>query len=240
MREQLDASVHTNTNNPHAHIGFNSVNLDCDGKYNDFKRSAIALRRVSDLICLEHGLSVIEKPGLSKGYNRAEHLGADKPPGVREQLRHLIDSVLPGCRSIDDFLNALVAKGVEIKRGKQLSFKLPGGKRFSRQDTLGGDYSCDAILERISGRRAAVPKESSDSQVSIATSNKPNLLIDIQSKLQEGKGGGYERWARIFNLQHAAKTLLFLQDNKLDDYGLLVEAAAEASARFNSLSLGNR
>lgn len=49
-RHQFIVAAHTNTNNPHAHIIFNSVNLDCTHKFVDFKRSAIALRRVSDRV----------------------------------------------------------------------------------------------------------------------------------------------------------------------------------------------
>ena len=60
-RHQFIVAAHTNTNNPHAHIIFNSVNLDYTRKFEDFRRSAIALRRVSDRICLEYGLSVIVK-----------------------------------------------------------------------------------------------------------------------------------------------------------------------------------
>jgi hypothetical protein len=87
-RHQFIVAAHTNTNSPHAHIVFNSVNPDCDRKFEDFKHSAIALRRVSDRVYLEHGLSVIEKPGLSKGYNRAEYLGENKAPA---KLNLLID-----------------------------------------------------------------------------------------------------------------------------------------------------
>jgi hypothetical protein len=244
-RHQFIVAAHTNTNSPHAHITFNSVNLDCTGKYHDFKRSAIALRRVSDMICLEHGLSVIEKPGLSKGYNRAEYLGQRdtapnvrsagtgdyvKPLSVRGQLRDVIDSALPACKDFDAFLAALVERGVEIKRGKQLAFRMPGGKRFSRQDTLGDDYSYEAILKRIYGKRQI--------QISTrpATARHPNLLIDIQEKMQQGYGAGFKQWATIQNIKDMAKTLIYLQENKLDDYDLLTETAAEASARFNDLS----
>jgi hypothetical protein len=100
-RHQFIVAAHTNTNNPHAHIVFNSVNLDCDHKFEDFKRSAIALRKVSDRVCLEHGLSVIENPGLSKGYNRAEYLGQNKPPTVRDQLRAAMDAALSGCKVME-------------------------------------------------------------------------------------------------------------------------------------------
>ena len=59
-RHQFIVAAHTNTKNPHCHIIYNAVNLDSDGKYQDFKCSAIALRRLSDQICLENGLSIVE------------------------------------------------------------------------------------------------------------------------------------------------------------------------------------
>jgi len=229
---QFIAAAHTNTNNPHVHIIYNSVNLDCGGKFQDFKRSAIALRKVSDRVCLEHGLSIIENPGLSKGYNRAEYLGESKPPTVRDQLRDLIDSVIPSCKDFNAFFAALQARGVAVKRGKQLSFKLPDGKRYVRQDTLGDDYSPDAILERISGKRIVPPK-----QKPIAPqSPKPNLLIDIQAKIQQGYGGGFVHWARIVNLKEAAKTLIFLQERGLADYDLLTRKIDAASGSYSGAS----
>jgi cell fate (sporulation/competence/biofilm development) regulator YlbF (YheA/YmcA/DUF963 family) len=58
------------------------------------------------------------------------------------------------------------------------------------------------------------------------------LLIDIQSEIQQGKGGGYEHWARIFNVKEGAKTLLFLKDNGVDSYEELVEKSAVATSEF--------
>lgn len=232
-KHQFIVAAHTNTNNPHTHIIFNSVNLDCTDKFQDFKRSAIALRRVSDQICLEHGLSIIEKPGLSKGYNRHEYLGGVKAPSARDKLREAIDSVLPACKSFDEFLAALEAAGAEIKRGKQLSFRLPGGKKFSRQDTLGDDYSVDAIIERISGKRIVAPKQKVTTP---DTSKKFNLLIDIQSKIQQAHSPGFEYFAKIYNLKEAAKTLIFLQEHKLTDYDTLSEKTADAKKHFNESS----
>lgn len=42
-----------------------------------------------------------------------------------------------------------------------------------------------------------------------------NLLVDIQAKLQAGKGAGYERWAKVFNLKQMAQTLNYLSENNL-------------------------
>ena len=53
-------ATHTDQKHIHNHIIFNSTTLDCTRKFRDFYFSGIALRRISDLICLEHGLSVIK------------------------------------------------------------------------------------------------------------------------------------------------------------------------------------
>ena len=229
---QFIVAAHTNTKNPHTHIIFNSVNLDCTHKFEDFRRSAIALRRVSDQICLERGLSVIEKPGLSKGYNRAEYLGKNKPQTTRDRLRDMIDATLSGCKDYDSFLAALRASGVEIKSGKHLAFRMPDAKRFTRQDTLGEDYSANAILERINGKRIFVPRTKTN--VTVTVPPKQNLLIDIQDRMQQGYGEGYRRWATTFNLKEAAKTLIFLQEHGISDYTLLEDRTATATKAFNS------
>ncbi len=184
-------------------------------------------------------LSVIEKPGLSKGYNRAEYLGESRAPTVRDRLRGLMDDALAGCKDYDSYLATLQTAGVEMKRGKQLAFKLPGGKKFVRQDTLGEDYSPQAIRERIAGTRgvAVKPKPTESAATAVVTA-KPNLLIDIQEKMQQGYGEGYRRWVTTFNLKESAKTLLYLQERGLDDYGLLTERASAATARFSDLSGG--
>jgi len=153
-------ATHVNTNNPHVHIVFNSVNLGCDRKYKDFLHSYKTLRRVSDQICLEHGLSVIEKPSLSKGYNREEYLSAKdndssfvKPPSVRDQLRDMIDAQLVIGKSFEDFLADMNKAGCEVKRGKHLAFKIPEGQRFIRCKSLGDDYEDSALVERLLGTR---------------------------------------------------------------------------------------
>ena len=62
---------------------------------------------------------------------------------------------------------------------------------------------------------------------------KPNLLIDIQSKLQQGKGAGYEVWARRFNIKEMSKTLMFLKENGIDSYDELVKKSAAVSSEYN-------
>ena len=158
-------------------------------------------------------------------------VGGDKPPTVRGQLEQIIDAALgQGCKDFDGFLAAMKVAGVEIKRGKHLAFKIPNGKRFVHCNSLGADYSETAIMERISGKRIVAPRTKA------AVNSKPNLLIDIQAKMAEGKGKGYERWAKTFNLKEMAKTLIYLQEDELTDLGELEKACDAAVQKFNDLS----
>jgi hypothetical protein len=96
---------------------------------------------------------------------------------------------------------------------------------------LGEDYTEDAIRQSIGGGRVR-----SVSSRSKAPAKKVDLLIDIQAKLQAGKGSGYERWAKVFNLKQAAQTLNYLPENGLLEYAQLEEKATASTARFNRLS----
>ena len=63
-----------------------------------------------------------------------------------------------------------------------------------------------------------------------------NLLVDIQAKLAAGKGKGYERWAKVFNLKEASKTINFLTENGVETYEDLAERAEEYGKKFDTLS----
>ena len=64
----------------------------------------------------------------------------------------------------------------------------------------------------------------------------PQMLIDIQTKMQQARSPEYERWAKKFNLKEMARTMVFLQEKGLMDYAVLTKTCAEASAKYNDLS----
>lgn len=225
--------THVDKAHVHSHIIFNSTSLDCSRKFRNFWRSSFAVRRLSDLLCLENGLSVIENPKPSRG-SYGTWLGDTKPPTVRARLEQLIDGVLDtGPKDFDSFLAAMKGLGAQVKRGKHLAFQIPGGKRFMRCDSLGADYTEASICERLAGVRPAPAKQRAATP---AAPQKPNLLIDIQAKLQQAHSPGFERWAKLFNLKEMAKTLLYLQENGLENYDALAQASDAAGARFDGLT----
>lgn len=231
-QHQFVVATHVDKEHVHTHIEFNSTNLDCDGKFENVWNSAFILRQLNDEICKAHGLSVIENPNESAKQQK-EMAAAKYGTSFKERLRQTIDRVMLDCQNFEDFLAKMRAEGYEIKEGKQLSFREPGQERFTRSNRLGSDYTKEALQERCGtqrGRSAAVKKPHSHA------GRKINLLIDIQAKLDAGKGVGFERWAKVFNIKEAAKTLNFLIDNGLTDYDELAARTEQAGTRFDEIS----
>ena len=120
------------------------------------------------------------------------------------------------------------------RRGKAIRLKAPGWKNAARMDDkLGDGYSEAEIRAVLAGEKQHTPRKKQDIQ---ADSPEVNLLVDIQVKLQAGKGAGYVRWAKVFNLKQMAQTVNFLTEHNLLDYGELAEKAAAATAHHNELS----
>ena len=223
--------THTDKAHIHNHIIWNSTALDCKSKFRDFLGSGKAVARLSDMICLEHQLSVIENPRLgSNGY----HQWLDKQPDQqshRDRLRQDIDRVLTQKPvDFDAFLRLMEQLGYTIKLGANVTFSHPDFERNIRLRSLGADYSVDRIRSVIAGNVEHTPKAQK-----ITRTPKPNLLIDIQKKLSEGKGSGYKQWATVFNLKQMAKTLLYLQEHDLADYDQLVAQTDQTSKQIGVL-----
>ena len=231
-RHAFIVCTHVDKSHIHSHIIFNSTSLDCTRKFRNFWGSSFAVRRISDTLCLENGVSVIENPKPSRGCY-GTWLGDKKALTVRGKLKQFIDAALTsGIKDFDGFLAAMRVAGVEVKCGKHLALKIPDGKRFVRCDSLGEDYTDDAIFERISGKRIVTFKQKTKDA---SASAKPNLLIDIQAKLQQANSPGFERWAKVYNLKEMAKTLIYLQENGLDDYDALAKATDISAKKYHQI-----
>ena len=200
--------THVDKHHVHNHIIINSTALDCTRKFRNFWGSTWAIRRMNDKLCLEHGLSIVENPKPSRDHY-GTWLGNTKQPSFQEQLRRAIDAALEERpKDFEDFLKKLEAAGIEVNRErKNLRLRGPGQKNYTRCNTLKGDYTEQAIQERIEGTRTAKPRRTF-SQKPVP---KAGLLVDIEAAVRAGKGPGYERWAKIHNLKQAAKTLSVYQ-----------------------------
>jgi hypothetical protein len=130
--------------------------------------------------------------------------------------------------TFDQFLRLLQEGGYEVKQGKSLAFRAIGQQKYTRLRSLGEGYSEDELRAVISGTKLHTAK---NRKVHTRDTKKVNLLVDIQAKLQSGKGPGYERWAKVFNLKQMAKTINYLTEHNLTDYEALEQKVKEVSEK---------
>jgi len=124
--------------------------------------------------------------------------------------------------------------GYEVKEGKRPSLRGKGQTRFIRLDTLGTGYAIDDLASAISGEKTHAPQKRA---ISAKTKQEVNLLVNIQQKLQAGKGADYERWVKVFNLKQMAQTLNYLMEHGLTDYNEFCEKSLASADRFHALSV---
>ena len=209
-------ATHVDKAHIHNHIVWNSTALDEQRKFRNFWGSTRAVRQLSDTLCVEHGLSIIEQP-KGKGMHYGEWLGTKKNPSHREQLREAIDQALSQKpKDFDALLHLLHDAGYEAKAGKQWAFRGASQKRFIRLDTLGDGYSYEKLCAVLEGRSIRQPRAKGKA-ISVLGEKKISLLVDIQAKLQAGKGAGYAYWAKKFNLKQMAQTMNYLTEHGLKD-----------------------
>ena len=219
----------------HNHVIWNSTALSQTRKFRNFWGSSRAVRRLNDTICIENGYSIVENPKRhGKSYNK--WLGDKKKPSHRERICAAIDDALAqNPDSFEALLELLRQAGYEVK-GKKVPSLLGGEQKKSiRMDTLGDGYTPTDLRAVIAGEKTHTPRKSAAAPVKLEKRS-GNLLVDIQAKLQAGKGAGYARWAKVFNLKQMAQTMNYLSENNLLEYAVLEEKAAAATAHHNELS----
>lgn len=222
-------ATHTDRAHVHNHIVFNSTSIDGTRKFKNFWLSSIALQRVSDLVCLENGLSVIAPKPYKERAKRTDYPRRVKN---RDVLCEDIDTVLQKKpESFEAFLQELRALDYEIKRGKHISVKGKNQARFIRLSSLEEGYTEADLRAHFLGQQEHKPRDKRNDH----TDARPfNLVIDIQSKLQN-KGAGYQRWASVYNLKQMSKTLLFLRDHKIESMEQLAQLVQQQTAKRDAL-----
>ena len=226
-KHAFTVATHTDKAHIHNHIYFNSTTLNGTRKFKNFLFSGLAIQRLSDLICLENGLSVIEKKSYSAGKGRTEY---PKKETFRDGICTAIDVALgEKPKDFEELLKLLEQAGYECKRGKNVAVRGKGQKRFIRFRSLGEGYSEEEIKAVIHGN---TPQKSKSKKKPVQDNQKLNLILDIQEKMTK-KGTGYQRWATVYNLKQMAKTLLLLRDHNVES---IEELREKANASVDCLS----
>ena len=157
-----------------------------------------------------------------------QHPKQKKFETVKDILRKQISSVLYRATSFEDFSDKLMQQyGIAVKESRgQLSYLPSGRTKFIRAKHLGDKFDKAAVLATLQANTERKPK----AQFKQDTIGK---LIDIQSRMTEGKGIGYKRWLTKHNLKVMAQTVNLLQEKGLTDEDALNQRIAELENKYH-------
>ena len=147
---------------------------------------------------------------------------------AKEILRKQISDALNVATSFEDFSDRLLQQyGIAVKESRGCLSYLPAGRtKFIRAKHLGDKFDKAAVLATLQANAERKPKGQSKQDAI-------RKLIDIQAKLKQGKGIGYERWAKKHNLKAMAQTLILLEEKGLTDEGALDQRITELDTKFH-------
>ena len=159
----------------------------------------------------------------------------------KEKLRQTIRAALSAATSFEDFSSLLLREGVTVKESRgRLSYLTPDRTKPITARKLGDDFDRAAVLAvleqnaaRAAEKATAIPEYPRHGKTGIQPVKAPQSapkqdgvqrLVDIEQKMAEGKGKGYEHWAKIHNIKQMAKTL-----NVYQQYGFTSPEQLEAA-----------
>ena len=148
---QVLVATHLDKNHLHNHLVCCSVSFIDGKKFNDNKGAYARLRRISDEICLENGLSVIEKP-LGKTPRQIHFAEKNGEPTRYNLMRDAIDNAISLSANMPTFMNLMKQQGYVIAYSasrKYPTIRSVHSKKATRLFRLGEEYALDRIEQRI-------------------------------------------------------------------------------------------
>ena len=147
---------------------------------------------------------------------------------VKDTLRKQISSVLYRTTSFEEFSDRLMQQySITVKESRGCLSYLPAGRtKFIRAHSIGDKFEKGLVL-------AALQENAERKRTIQFKSDRIGKLVDIQAKLKQGKGIGYERWAKKYNLKAMAQTLILLQEHGLLNEDALDQRITELDTKFH-------
>ena len=147
---------------------------------------------------------------------------------AKEILRKQITDVLDNATNFEDFSDRLMRQyGIAVKESRgQLSYLPARRTKFIRAHSIGDKFEKGLVL-------AALQENAERKRTIQFKSDRIGKLVDIQAKLKQGKGIGYERWAKKYNLKAMAQTLILLEEKGLTDEDALNQRIAELETKYH-------
>ena len=233
---QYVLATHTDKEHIHNHIIVNNVNLfnglslnylSDKGKDNQLFQK---IRDMSDKLCREHNLSVIEDPELGKGQKWYEWSQDKQGLSWKSKLKYELDCLIMRSENFDDFLQKCSENNIEVKYNPahkiDLKFRMEGQEKFSRAKTLGWFYETSQIKKRIENFKHR-------KDFSLSSKPKTKIIDTTADKFQQAKG--LERWADIKNMNEVSRVIDLL--TKYDISGVDEVAPAAISTSMHRAKL---
>ncbi len=223
---QYIIATHVDKKNIHNHIIFNNVSFT-DYKTFEYtenrgKNSWKKLRNLSDEICREHGISVIENPNIN-GRKKCYYEWQQDLMGNswKSKLRRVIDETIMESNNFDDFLEKIRAKKIECVYTPQnvikIKFRMPGQEKFARGRTIGWHYDEPQIRKRIEQYQRL--------KTGVSGRDIHTKIIDT-SKAVFQNSKGLLNWAEIQNMKEASRLINFLSTHQIQSQNEFENQAA--------------
>ncbi|MFA7030375.1 MAG: relaxase/mobilization nuclease domain-containing protein, partial [Candidatus Cloacimonadaceae bacterium] len=227
-------ATHVDRGHIHNHIIFNNVNKVTGKCYQSNKRSYHQIRNISDELCRENKLSVIDpyyesykRKYKTKGKSWYEFQQTKQGTSWKSKLQFDIDRMLKQAQNWEDFLKRISDLGYEIKYGKHIAFRHKDKQRFTRAKTIGEDYTEERLKQRL--------QESIQNQRP-GIKQRVGKVIDIKNNEKIKSSKGYEFWANKHNLKTMADSVIAIRQLGINSKQELEEQIQKtADERLNVL-----
>jgi len=218
-------STHVDKDHIHNHLIFCAANFLDHRKFVSNRRSYYQIRKLSDRLCQDFGLSVVI-PSEEKGKAYKEYLSHQTGTSWKTDLRRAIRQASKHSQSYEEFLFRLTLSGYETKQNQGILFRKIGQQRFVKGGTLGSLYSLEQIKKNFLQKQTLENKSK--------TSEFLPSIIDIDANLKAMKNKGYTRSLEIKNLKAISKSLLFLEEQGIYTVGSLDNKLREVKDEFEA------
>lgn len=215
-------TTHIDKGHVHNHLIFCAVDNMEHKHYHDCKKTYWDIRKLSDRLCVEHNLSVIE-PGVNRGKTYKEWDENQKQNSWKAKLRKDINQSIKVVSSYEEFIALMKAKGYEIKNesfesssGKYIAFRPLGEKNFirGRVKSLGANFTKERIKERIETKKSrSVRLRKNDRRL--------QQMISLENNSDISANPGLQHWAAKENLRIAVKTYSRMQQKGIHTFSEL-------------------
>lgn len=219
---QYVLATHIDKDHIHNHLIFN--NIDSENfrsfEYQENRGGKVFenIRQISDNLCRENNLSVIENPELGKGKSYYEWQMNKENLSWKARLKYEIDNAVMNSTDFSSFLNELTKRNIEYVYKPEnvisLKFRMSGQQKFTRAKTLGWYYEESQLKRRIENYNLLKTGRS-------VKPIKSKFIDTSEEKFQQSKY--FERWADIQNMKEASKLINFLAEHDISDRGELEE-----------------